>query len=149
MVEYLSSSTDLLRDDAVSHGADVAEVDRAIAALRPPAHGVYDAVIDLGDRAATIAHLGRGHTAADLVVVVPADDGSRPVVFTGDLVEESADPAIDTDSDVAAWPATLERVLDTGGPQAIYVPGHGKIVDAEFVRRQRDWLAEHATRAPD
>nr|WP_231883213.1 hypothetical protein [Mycobacterium leprae] len=27
--------------------------------------------------------------------------------FTGDLVEESVDPAVDADSDVAAWPATL------------------------------------------
>ncbi|HET9889310.1 MAG TPA: MBL fold metallo-hydrolase, partial [Mycobacterium sp.] len=47
----------------------------------------------------------------------------------------------DADSDVAAWPATLDRLLAAGGPEAIYVPGHGSVVDAEFVRRQRDWLA--------
>jgi hypothetical protein len=28
-----------------------------------------------------------------------------------------------------------------GGPDAIYVPGHGAAVDAPFVRAQRDWLA--------
>ena len=72
-----------------------------------------------------------------------SDDG-RVVVFTGDLVEESADPAIEADSDVAAWPATLDRVLAIGGPDAIYVPGHGRIVDAEFIRRQRDWLQGRA-----
>ena len=93
----------------------------------------------------TIAYLGPGHTASDLVVVAAgADEGERVVVFTGDLVEESADPAIDGDSDVAAWPATLDRLLAVGGADAIYVPGHGNVVDAGFVRRQRDWLASRA-----
>jgi glyoxylase-like metal-dependent hydrolase (beta-lactamase superfamily II) len=89
----------------------------------------------------TITHLGRGHTTSDLVVVVPGDDRGRVVVFSGDLIEESGDPAIDADSDVAAWPTTLDRLLAVGGPDAIYVPGHGSVVDAEFVRRQRDWLS--------
>jgi glyoxylase-like metal-dependent hydrolase (beta-lactamase superfamily II) len=147
VVEYLASATDRLRADALSYGADAAEIDRAIAAVRPPRHGIYDASVDLGGRTATIAHLGRGHTASDLVVVAPCpDDDGRAVVFTGDLVEESADPAIDADSDVAAWPTTLDRLLVTGGAQAIYVPGHGKIVDAEFIRRQRDWLVARGKR---
>jgi len=146
VVEYLSSATDQIRDDALHHGADAAEVDRAIAALRPPHRGAYEAiheaVVDLGNRTATITHPGRGHTTSDLIVVIPGadDDDSPMVVFTGDLVEESADPAIDADSDVAAWPATLDRILAIGGPDALYVPGHGEVVDAEFIRRQRDWL---------
>ena len=145
VADYLSSATDQLRDDALRHGANAVEVDRAIAALRPPGHGIYDAVIDLGDRTVTIAYPGRGHTTSDLVVVAPAmDNDGRVVVFTGDLVEESADPAIDADSDLAAWPATLDRVLAIGGPEAIYIPGHGKLVDADFIRRQRDWLATRA-----
>lgn len=150
VVDYLSSAGDQIRADALSFGADAAEIDGAIAALRPPQRGTYDAVIDLGDREVTIAHLGRGHTASDLVVVVPGlgDDGGRKVVFTGDLVEESADPAIDADSDVGAWPTTLDRVIAIGGPDAIYVPGHGKVVDAEFIRRQRAWLQRRSSSAP-
>jgi glyoxylase-like metal-dependent hydrolase (beta-lactamase superfamily II) len=150
VVDYLSSARDQIRDDALSFGADAHEIDRAIAALRPPQRGIYDAVVDLGDREVTIAHLGRGHTTSDLVVVVPGlgYDGARTVVFTGDLVEESGDPAIDADSDVAAWPATLDRVLGIGGPGAIYVPGHGKVVDAEFIRRQRAWLERRSGSAP-
>lgn len=145
VAEHLSSATHRLREDALRHGADPAEVDAAIAALRPAPAGGYDAVVDLGNRTAAIAHLGRGHTASDLVVVAPGTHrGERIVVFTGDLVEESADPAIDADSDVAAWPATLDRLLAVGGPDAIYVPGHGDVVDAGFVRRQRDWLARRA-----
>jgi glyoxylase-like metal-dependent hydrolase (beta-lactamase superfamily II) len=138
--DHLTTATEQLRGDALSYGADVGEVDRAIAALRPPQHAIDNAVVDLGNRRVTIAHLGRGHTTSDLVVVVPAEDGDRVVVFTGDLVEESGDPAIDADSDVAAWPDTLDRLLEVGGPDAIYVPGHGSVVDAEFVLRQRDWL---------
>ena len=138
--DYLTTATEQLRDDALRYGADADEIDRAIAALPPPQHAVDNAVVDLGNFHATIAHLGRGHTDADLVVVVPGADGERVVVFCGDLVEESADPAIDADSDVAAWPDTLDRLLAVGGPDAIYVPGHGRVVDAEFVRRQRDWL---------
>lgn len=146
VVEYLSSAADHLRSHAVSYGADAAEVDRAIAALKPPQHGVYDAVVELGDRTVSIAHLGRGHTAADLVVIAPGVDGEDDpvVIFTGDLVEESADPYVDADSDLAAWPSTLDRMLAVGGPEAIYVPGHGRVVDAGFIRRQRDWLARRA-----
>ena len=141
VIGCLSTATDQLRDDALRYGADADEIDRAIAALRAPQHGIDNAVVDLGNRGVTIAHLGRGHTTSDLVVVVPGDDGGRVVVFCGDLIEESGDPAIDADSDVAAWPDTLDRLLAVGGPDAIYVPGHGSVVDAEFVRRQRDWLS--------
>jgi glyoxylase-like metal-dependent hydrolase (beta-lactamase superfamily II) len=137
VIDYLSSGTEHLREDALRYGADPDEVDRAIAALRTPQHATDNAVVDLGNRSATIAYLGRGHTTSDLVVVVPGD---QVVMFTGDLVEESGPPAIDADSDVTAWPATLDRLLAVGGPDAIYVPGHGAAVDAEFIRRQRDWL---------
>lgn len=150
VVEYLTSGTGHLRAHALSYGANAAAVDRAISALKPPRRGLYETAINLGDRTVTVTHPGRGHTSADLVVVVPAGDGAGdPVVlFTGDLVEESADPYIDADSDLAAWPETLDRVLAIGGPHAVYVPGHGKTVDAKFVRRQRDWLKKRALSAP-
>ncbi len=137
---YVTTAPHQLRDDALSYGADAGEVDRAIAALRPPHRTVDNAVVDLGNRRLSIAYLGRGHTTSDLVVVVPGDDPEPTVVFSGDLIEESGDPAIDADSDVAAWPGTLDRLLAIGGPDAIYVPGHGSVVDAGFVRRQQDWL---------
>ncbi|MCV7122493.1 MBL fold metallo-hydrolase [Mycobacterium lacus] len=150
VAEYLESAAGLLREDALSYGAQAAEIDRAIAALRPPRHRILDTVIGLGDRTVTVTHPGRGHTTADLIVVAPPADHERDpvVVFAGDLVEESADPSIDADSDVAAWPATLDRLLAIGGPDAIYVPGHGNVVDAGFVRRQRDWLTAHGGGRP-
>jgi glyoxylase-like metal-dependent hydrolase (beta-lactamase superfamily II) len=134
MVEH----TDHLRADAVSHGADADEVDCAIAALTRPDHLIRSAIIDLGDLTVSISHPGRGHTDHDLIVIVPVTD--RTVVFCGDLVEESGDPSIDADSDVASWPATLDRVLAAGGEDAVFVPGHGAVVDAAFIGRQQDWL---------
>ncbi|KQH75327.1 MBL fold metallo-hydrolase [Mycobacterium gordonae] len=145
VVDYLSSATDRLRADALAHGADAAAVDEAIAALRVPQYGISQQVIDLGGRSVTITHLGPGHTRSDLVVVVPGTRPGEPaVVFAGDLVEESADPAVDADSDLGAWPDTLDRLLAVGGPDAKFVPGHGQVVDAAFVLRQRDWLRTNA-----
>jgi glyoxylase-like metal-dependent hydrolase (beta-lactamase superfamily II) len=62
----------------------------ATAPVDLPDHLVDDAaVLDVGGRAVSLRHLGRGHTGADLVVAV--DD----VVFAGDLVEEGAPPAME------------------------------------------------------
>ena len=118
------------------HGADPDDVARAIAALRTPDHQVRRTHLDLGDKAVAISHPGRGHTRHDLIVAV----AKAAVVFCGDLVEESGDPVNDEESDLAAWPATLERVRRTGGPDAAFVPGHGAVVDAAFVDAQRRWL---------
>jgi glyoxylase-like metal-dependent hydrolase (beta-lactamase superfamily II) len=129
-----------LRDEALSYDADPQEIDAAIAARRIPDHAVRQAVVGLGDRTVSIVHPGRGHTDHDLIAVVRGAE--RPVVFCGDLVEESGEPSVEADSDPGSWPATLDRLLRIGGPDAVYVPGHGATVDAAFVQRQRQWLAE-------
>lgn len=134
----IADRAESLRVDAVYHGADPDEVARAIAGLRVPEHRTLNADLDLGGRSVAISHPGRGHTDHDLIVVAPALH--RTVVFCGDLVEESGDPVIDHGSDRQAWPATLDRVLDAGGPDASFVPGHGAVVDAGFVEGQREWL---------
>lgn len=139
---YMDAGRGRLRGDAIEHGADADEVDRAIASIRVPDRLVREADIDLGPPTVSVCHPGRGHTRADLIVVVVPEVGDvgRTVVFCGDLIEESADPAIDEDSDLPSWPTTLDRVLEAGGPDAVYVPGHGAVVDARFVRRQQEWL---------
>jgi glyoxylase-like metal-dependent hydrolase (beta-lactamase superfamily II) len=108
----------------------------AMAPIELPDHLVDDAaVIDVGGRAVTLRHLGRGHTGADLVVAV--DD----VLFAGDLVEEGAPPAME-DAFPLEWPATVSALLElVRGP---VVPGHGAVVDAAFVAAQRDELAQLA-----
>jgi glyoxylase-like metal-dependent hydrolase (beta-lactamase superfamily II) len=93
-------------------------------------------VLDLGDRAVELVHPGRGHTAGDLVVRVPDAD----VLLAGDLVEESAPPALGDDSWPMEWPLTLDLVLGLVTPSSVVVPGHGAPVDRGFVERQRDDL---------
>jgi glyoxylase-like metal-dependent hydrolase (beta-lactamase superfamily II) len=96
--------------------------------------------LDLGDRRVEIAHLGRGHTDGDLVVVVPDAD----VLFTGDLLESAGPPSFGTDSVPDEWPATLDAVIGLMTATTLAIPGHGEPVDREFVFEQRGWIAAQA-----
>ncbi|POX64030.1 MBL fold metallo-hydrolase [Streptomyces sp. Ru62] len=129
-----------LRLDAIRNGLPAADADEAVDALVPPRHAVSgEWTLDLGDgRQALLANVGPGHTAHDLAVLVPGDP---EVVFCGDLVEESGEPQAGPDAVPSRWPDALDRLLALGGEDALYVPGHGAVVDAGFVRRQRDALA--------
>jgi glyoxylase-like metal-dependent hydrolase (beta-lactamase superfamily II) len=129
-----------LRADAVRNGLDETAATEAVDTLVRPRHLVSgEWTLDLGGgRQVLLANVGPGHTAHDLAVLVP---GSPEVVFCGDLVEESGEPQAGPDAVPSHWPAALDRLLDFGGEDALYVPGHGAVVDAAFVRAQRDALA--------
>jgi glyoxylase-like metal-dependent hydrolase (beta-lactamase superfamily II) len=107
------------------------------APLDPPDHLVDDVThLDVGGREVVLRMLGRGHTDHDLVVEVESA-GEATVVFAGDLVEEGGPPAFE-DAWPAEWPATLGRLHAlVRGP---VVPGHGAVVDADFVSAQREEL---------
>ncbi|MGW5352736.1 MBL fold metallo-hydrolase [Streptomyces sp. NPDC004031] len=142
--DRLRAERDALRACAVEYGTDPAEAAEAAAALALPTRPVAgETVIDLGERVVRLVHPGAGHTAHDLVVVVPGGTASDPtVVFCGDLVEESGEPQADDDAVPDRWPDSLDALLALGGETGRYVPGHGAVVDARFVRAQRDALAE-------
>ncbi|MFC9679712.1 MBL fold metallo-hydrolase [Streptomyces sp. NPDC056948] len=129
-----------LRADAVRNGLAAPVAQESAERLVPPRHLVSgEWTLDLGGgRQVLLANVGPGHTAHDLAVLVPGDP---EVVFCGDLVEESGEPQAGTDAVPSHWPAALDRLLDLGGEDALYVPGHGAVVDAAFVRAQRDALA--------
>ncbi|MEU2300203.1 MBL fold metallo-hydrolase [Streptomyces antibioticus] len=132
-----------LRADAVRHGLDEAAATEAADVLVRPHHAVCgERTLDLGGaRQVLLANVGPAHTAHDLVVLVPGASGTPEVVFCGDLVEESGEPQAGPDAVPSHWPAALDRLLDLGGEDALYVPGHGAVVDAAFVRAQREALA--------
>ena len=93
--------------------------------------------LDLGDRLVELVHPGRGHTGGDLVVRVPDAD----VLLAGDLVEETDHgnvPAFGTDCYPMEWPLTLDVVLGLTTAQSVVVPGHGAVVDRDFVEEQRN-----------
>ncbi|MDP3969790.1 MAG: MBL fold metallo-hydrolase [Nocardioides sp.] len=91
-------------------------------------------VVDLGDRVVELVHPGRGHTAGDVVVHVP----DAAVLFAGDLVEQAAPPSYGEDCWPLEWATALDVVVGTLPPGAVVVPGHGDVVDRDFVQRQRD-----------
>jgi glyoxylase-like metal-dependent hydrolase (beta-lactamase superfamily II) len=90
--------------------------------------------LDLGDRYVELVHPGRGHTAGDLVVRVPDAD----VVLAGDLVEQGNSPGFGDDCFPMEWPLTLDTVLGLSTKATVVVPGHGAVVDREFVEQQRN-----------
>jgi len=111
--------------------------------FRAPTELVQErASIDLGDRALELRFLGRGHTDGDLWILI--ETGAAGIVLTGDLVEESGPPAFGQDSFPLEWADTLDRALPLIAPDALVVPGHGAVVDAAFVRAQREAIASVA-----
>ncbi|MER5193251.1 MBL fold metallo-hydrolase [Streptomyces sp. NPDC002755] len=129
-----------LRADAVRNGLDEAAATEAADTLVRPRHLVCgERTLDLGGgRQVLLANVGPGHTAHDLAVLIPGDPET---VFCGDLVEESGEPQAGPDAVPSHWAAALDRLLELGGEDALYVPGHGAVVDAAFVRAQRDALS--------
>ncbi|PKV85671.1 MBL fold metallo-hydrolase [Streptomyces sp. TLI_146] len=133
---------DALRVDAITHGVPAAQAAEAADLLVRPHHFVTgEWTLELGGRQVLLANVGPGHSGHDLAVLVPGSAGSPEIVFCGDLVEESGEPQAGPDAVRTRWPAALDRLLDLGGEDAVYVPGHGAVVDAAFVRAQRAQLA--------
>ena len=98
----------------------------------------------LGRRRVDLMHLGRAHTAGDIVAHVP-DAG---VMFTGDIVEYRS-ACYCGDGHFADWPRTIDRIRSFA-PEAI-APGRGAaLVGAGAVAAALDGTADFlaATYAP-
>ncbi|MGH8881152.1 MAG: MBL fold metallo-hydrolase, partial [Stackebrandtia sp.] len=138
-IHELRSHADLLSHRAyrscLALAPDIAE-EVYTTRLRIPDRAIdAEHTLDLGGRSVRMWHPGPAHTNGDLVV--QADD----VVMVGDLVEEGAPPDIDG-SDLQNWPLVLESLLPhMTGP---VIPGHGDIVDSQYVAQQRRLLARLA-----
>lgn len=72
----------------------------------------------LGRREVRIMHIGRGHTAGDVIAIVP-DAG---VIFSGDLVENKS-ACYCGDAHFTDWPATLDHLAEMQANAL--VPGRG------------------------
>jgi glyoxylase-like metal-dependent hydrolase (beta-lactamase superfamily II) len=102
------------------------------------------ATVYLGGRRVDLVHLGRAHTAGDIVASVP-DAGA---MFTGDIVEYRS-ACYCGDAHFGDWPGTLGRIR-ARAPDAI-VPGRGDaLVGRAMVGEALDLTAEflRATYAP-
>jgi glyoxylase-like metal-dependent hydrolase (beta-lactamase superfamily II) len=134
------SVRDRLGSTAAFAEADRLGVDPAEVAM-PNREIVVAAALDLGGRRVEIAHLGRGHTDGDVVVVVPDAD----LVFAGDLIESAGPPSFGPDSVRAEWAGTLDGLIGLMTARTVAVPGHGDPVNREFVFEQRGWIAAQAS----
>jgi glyoxylase-like metal-dependent hydrolase (beta-lactamase superfamily II) len=153
LAAHLADGREELRLDAVRHGMAEGAAAEAAARLVPPRHGVSGQLTAAtGARTVRLVNMGPAHSPYDMAVIVDVDEGRtggggtgpavrRRVVFCGDLVEESGEPQAGTDASPSRWPGALDRLLALGGEDALYVPGHGAVVGADFVRAQRDVLA--------
>jgi len=93
----------------------------------------------LGKREVRIMHLGRAHTAGDVVAFVP----DAKVVFSGDLVEYRS-ACYCGDAHFKDWPATLDRLSELNA--RALVPGRGAALGspelaAEGIAMTRDFLS--------
>ena len=103
-------------------------------ALRAPNRPLALArMVNLGGRHVELVHFGRGHTAGDVVAIVP----DAQVIFTGDLLEQSAPPAMGPDCHLKEWPSALDGILGLTKPDSLLVPGHGEPFDRVFAFSQR------------
>ncbi len=118
---------------------EAARLGFSAAELVPPTRELaLAAAFDLGGgRRVEVAHLGRGHTEGDLLVVVPDAD----LVLAGDLIESAAPPSYGPDSWPHEWAATLDGLIGLMTSKTRAVPGHGEPVDREFVFGQRGRIA--------
>jgi len=90
----------------------------------------------LGRREVRIMHIGRGHTAGDVIAVVP-DAG---VVFAGDLVEYKS-ACYCGDAHFTDWPATLDHLAEMQANAL--VPGRGPaLTTAEMVKEGIELTAD-------
>jgi len=104
----------------------------AAVTIVPPNRTTHlESTLDIGGRTVVLRHLGRGHTRGDLIVQVPDAD----LIVAGDLVEESGPPGFH-DSYPLRWPEAVAALLRLTGPDTTVVPGHGAVVDRDFVARQ-------------
>lgn len=96
------------------------------------------ATIDLGNRQVELSFLGPGHTNSDAVL------HAGGVTFVGDLAEEGGPPGFG-DSFPLAWFDTMGKLAASARP--VVVPGHGDVVDVEYLvvtRFDLGWLGDLA-----
>lgn len=93
-------------------------------------------VLDLGERPVELVYPGRGHSGGDVVVVIPEVN----VLLVGDLVEQSGPPVFGSDSWPMDWPLSLDIVLSLTNSATTIVPGHGALVNRDFVEEQRNQI---------
>jgi glyoxylase-like metal-dependent hydrolase (beta-lactamase superfamily II) len=136
------TGADLTEEERASYNSDLQLINLVLsegAAARTvlPTVTVEDRLmLHRGSRVIDIRHLGKGHTAADLIVHLPKEN----IVITGDLVVWPVPLVGDPQSHIGEWASTLEKLRALR--PSIIVPGHGPVLrDDSYVKLLADMFA--------
>jgi glyoxylase-like metal-dependent hydrolase (beta-lactamase superfamily II) len=114
-------------------GGGEPEQDWADLQITPPTRLVTSTeLLHVGGRALELHPLGPGHTDTDLVVHVPDADAW----IVGDVVEASGPPMYGSGCFPLDLPHQLAFLLDRVGQADVVVPGHGPVVNRDFIQAQ-------------
>jgi metallo-beta-lactamase class B len=130
--------------EALRRGARVHALVRTIEHAHQRGQAVPDvatperAALTVGGVALELLFPGAGHTDDNLVVWLPRDR----VLYGGCLLKSAAatDLGNIADADLAAWPASLHRVVEAFPHAAVVVPGHDTL-GGDPLRRTAELLA--------
>lgn len=121
-------------EERVAYASDAAIVERyfaeagALEVVFPDVAVDGTLTLERGGRTMEVRHLGRGHTASDLVVWLPKER----VAIVGDLVSWPV-PLVGTTSHPADFAGALDALLSL--QPSVFVPGHGPVMkDDAYVR---------------
>lgn len=109
--------------------------------LPVPMHGFRDSLnLTLGKTKINCYYLGAGHSMDNIVVWIP----SEKVLFAGCLVKELNAKGLGNtvDGDLAAYPQTIEKVLQKFPDAKIVIPGHGSVGGIELIRHTKELLTK-------
>ena len=107
--------------------------------LPVPTHGFKDSLkLMLNDKPVFCYYLGAAHTPDNIVVWIPAEK----ILFAGCMCKEFASISLGNvaDSDIKAWPATLNKVLSMFSNAKIVIPGHGQVGGTELLTHTQELL---------
>jgi glyoxylase-like metal-dependent hydrolase (beta-lactamase superfamily II) len=103
--------------------------------------------LHVAGRPVILWHMPRAHTDGDIVTWFPTYN----VLHTGDIVEVGAAPFIDwwAGGSLAGMIAACDKLLQMADNDTKIVPGHGRVVDREYLRAYRNMLADLGKRAAE
>ena len=98
-------------------------------------------ILRLGEQEIECHYLGAGHTRDNIVAWIKGEK----LLFGGCLLKARAWRGLGFtgDSDIQAWPQTLEKVLKAFPDAQVVVPGHGKSGTLDLIQHTLDLLKKH------
>jgi len=98
-----------------------------------PSHGFSDSlVLEIGDKTIECYYPGPGHSTDNIVVWIQ----SEKILFAGCMIKDMKSTSLGntTDSDLAKWPVTIEKVISRFRNAKIVIPGHGQPGDTGLLK---------------